>query len=67
MHEALSTKALMLCRTFHDSNCHAAGTWVYEYGCSRYKTVWYWKDMGFTFMEIPAELKGVIDPTKAIT
>lgn len=45
---------------------HLSGAWIYEYGSSRYKTIWYW-DFGFTFMEIPDELKGVVDPTEAIT
>lgn len=39
---------------------------MYEYGNSRYKTAWYWRDFGFTFMEIPSELKGSRDPTEAI-
>ena len=38
---------------------------MYEYGCSRYKTIMYW-NFGFTFMEIPEELNGKIDPTQAI-
>ena len=52
-------------KVFHVFRVFFSGSWMYEYGCSRYKTIMYW-NFGFTFMEIPEELNGKIDPTQAI-
>ena len=41
------------------------GSWIYEYGASRYKTIFFW-DFTFTFMEIPPELIDRVDPTEPI-
>ena len=50
---------------FAQNQLHVPGSWKYEYGCSRYKTVMVW-DLYFTFAEISHELIEKLDPTEAI-
>ena len=61
--ESIHVRRYLLVHVQHINSL--TGSWVYEYGASRYKTIFFW-DFTFTFMEIPPELIGRVDPTEPI-